>query len=102
MAESDEGDVVILTDADGEYYIVAAEVIERGKLDPDLKDLVAEAAESEVAGFSFSFGSTQFRPNQVSDTPGSVPPGSPYGVVGHFTFVQPPGVDISRILLPGR
>ena len=100
MAEYEEGEVVILSDENGDYFVVSKEVVDRGKLEGDLKDAVVEAAESDVAGFSFNWGSTQFQPQALSAQTGPAS-GSPYQVIGTFQYRQPMGVDISRILLPG-
>jgi len=101
MAEVEAGEMVILTDENGDYFVLAKEVIERGKLEGDLKDAVVDAAESDVSGFSFNWGGTQFQPVALSGHTGPAV-GSPYAVVGSFRYEGQVGVNISATLLPGR
>ena len=99
MADAEQGEIVLLRDERGDYYIVAREVIERGKLEGELKDTVAEAAEGNVGGFNF--GASRFDPIEVSH---AQPKGlqAPFYAIGTFNYSQPAGVQIARTLLPGR
>jgi hypothetical protein len=109
VTQADGEEVVLLRDASGDYYIVARDVIDRGKLEGDLKDTVAEAVEGPSA--SFSFGAARFEPISVAPNAGASPaasvgastsaPQQPFSVIGTFTYVMPAGVNIAGTLRPG-
>jgi hypothetical protein len=107
MTQPDGEEVVLLRDAGGDYYIVARDVIDRGKLEGELKDTVAEAVESPSA--SFSFGAARFEPISMAASAGASAATAataaaeepPFYAVGTFTYVMPPGVNIAGTLRPG-
>jgi hypothetical protein len=87
---ADETEVVLLSDQDGEYYMVSRSVIEQGRLEGELKDAVVNALESEVSGFAF--GAAEFQPA------GS----GPMDVHGIFIYQMPQGINIAKVLQPGQ
>jgi hypothetical protein len=100
MADAEHEEVVILTDSDGEYYVVSKATIERGKLEGELKDAIVDAAEAEVSAFSFSFGRTQFTPVKIAE--GKPPVQGGFGIVGTFDYQVPQAVNIAKTVMPGR
>ena len=79
------GEVLVLRDEAGEYYVVSRETIEQGKLEGDLRDQVAAAVEGEVSGFAL--GQTQLSPLQISQNP-SV--SGLFTVIGTFNYQLSP------------
>jgi hypothetical protein len=87
---ADETEVVLLSDQNGEYYMVSRSVIEQGRLEGELKEAVVNALESEVSGFAF--GAAEFQPagSALMD------------VHGIFHYQMPQGINIAKVLQPGQ
>jgi hypothetical protein len=87
MAEEDQ-ELIVINDEDGEYYLIPKDVVERGKVEGDLKDSIIEGVESEVSGFAW--GGFRFIEQPT------------YRYVSTLSYRAPSGVNFAKTIPPGR